>query len=218
MTRPSGLVLAATTACNRQCPFCALRIPTLPVQHMCLEEVYRIGPLMGKIDVLAVSGGEPTLHPQFEEFTRAVRQAFDFGVLNLATNGARLLEYRSGWHLYDNIGISLYPKHECYHEIASNEALVEQIKAECEPVRHDWLKVRGAQTMLAIYGPIIHGTTPWPSRRTCHKNHTTALILNGLIYPCCAYPESAEGVAITPGWRERWEQLIPACGACLLTR
>lgn len=85
-------VLEITDNCNLSCPMCyADSRPGL--KHKTVEQVKRaIDALVraeGRADVLQLSGGEPTTHPQLEEILAyAISQPIDYVMLN--TNGIRL--------------------------------------------------------------------------------------------------------------------------------
>ncbi len=85
-------VLEITDNCNLSCPLCyADSRPGL--QHKSVQSaISAIDALVraeGKADVLQISGGEPTTHPQFEEILEyALSQPIDYIMIN--TNGLRL--------------------------------------------------------------------------------------------------------------------------------
>jgi 7,8-dihydro-6-hydroxymethylpterin dimethyltransferase len=85
-------VLEITDGCNLTCPMCYAA--SKPGQsHRTLEEVQQaIAALVraeGRPDVLQLSGGEPTVHPQFESILdHALAQPIDYVMVN--TNGIRL--------------------------------------------------------------------------------------------------------------------------------
>lgn len=63
--------LVITTYCNRSCPYCfALEaMEDAPAREMNLREIVTVADMMiaGKRPSIGVLGGEPTLHPQFQE-------------------------------------------------------------------------------------------------------------------------------------------------------
>lgn len=85
-----GLV-ELTDACNLQCPMCyANSAPGL--KHRTVEEcrtaIDRLVAVEGRPEILQLSGGEPTIHPQFLEiFDYACEQPIDYVMIN--TNGLR---------------------------------------------------------------------------------------------------------------------------------
>ncbi|MCP4154261.1 MAG: radical SAM protein [bacterium] len=86
-------VIEITNECQMDCPIC-LKEPEEPFQLTLPEFEGIIDNLFateGKVDVINLSGGEPTLHPQFETF---VELALEKGVaqISVSTNGIKLLE------------------------------------------------------------------------------------------------------------------------------
>ncbi len=86
-----GLV-ELTSSCNLTCPLCyAASAPGgkhVPLQE-CLRAIDRLVEVEGRPEVLQLSGGEPTLHPQFEQILQyALEQPIDWVQIN--TNGIRL--------------------------------------------------------------------------------------------------------------------------------
>ena len=85
-----------TDSCNLSCPMCfASSLPGN--QHRSLEEIQRaidrIVEAEGQPEVVQLSGGEPTIHPDFMEVVRyAAKQPIDYLMVN--TNGLRLAKDR----------------------------------------------------------------------------------------------------------------------------
>lgn len=85
-------VLELTDACNLRCPMCyASSGPG--GRHLTLDEcrraIDRLVEVEGRPEILQLSGGEPTIHPQFVEvLDYACRQPIDLVMVN--TNGVRL--------------------------------------------------------------------------------------------------------------------------------
>ena len=220
-SQPTAVCLIVTTACDRQCISCAVSVPYRKMWHVGLGNLREMGEQLGYVENLVVSGGEPTLHPCFEEVIDAVERYFSFGILCLATNGAKLLDYRHVWGKFNSIGVSLYPVHKSFGSIPSNEALVEKITSGLEltqnlPVWKTY-SVPGKKTKIAILGPIEHNSQPivgrWP---VCRRLWKSVVVYDGRIYPCCALPIKAVGEPLSPGWRERWHSLVADCDHCLL--
>ena len=85
-------LLEITASCNLQCPMCyATSGPGgqhLTVQE-CLSAIDRLVEVEGRPEILQLSGGEPTIHPQFLEiFCEACARPIDIVMIN--TNGIRL--------------------------------------------------------------------------------------------------------------------------------
>ncbi len=86
-----GLV-EITTSCNLECPMCYAASGPRGT-HLSLEEVKRaidrLVEVEGRPEVLQLSGGEPTIHPQFEQILDyACSRPIDIVMIN--TNGLRI--------------------------------------------------------------------------------------------------------------------------------
>ncbi|HMP80525.1 MAG TPA: radical SAM protein, partial [Pirellulaceae bacterium] len=90
-------LLEITSQCNLSCPVCyASSGPG--GQHLSLEQcrqaIDRLVAVEGRAEILQLSGGEPTIHPQFAEiFAYACNAAIDLVMIN--TNGIRLAQDRA---------------------------------------------------------------------------------------------------------------------------
>ncbi len=85
-------VLELTDSCNLRCPMCFASSGPGGV-HLTLEQcqraIDRLVEVEGQPEILQLSGGEPTIHPQFVEvLDYACRQPIDLVMIN--TNGLRL--------------------------------------------------------------------------------------------------------------------------------
>jgi uncharacterized radical SAM superfamily Fe-S cluster-containing enzyme len=89
-------------SCNLSCPTCYADSPRGPVDAVPLVELQRriqgVIDRKGKIEILQLSGGEPTLHPQFFELVTWAQSNPGIDYLLLNTNGVRIandLEFAS---------------------------------------------------------------------------------------------------------------------------
>lgn len=84
-------VLEITSSCNLTCPMCyAASSPS--GKHLSLEDckrqIDRLVEVEGRAEVCQLSGGEPTIHPQFEQIVEyALSREIDYVMVN--TNGIR---------------------------------------------------------------------------------------------------------------------------------
>ncbi len=107
---PATLELDLTSVCNRHCPNCASNT-RLPPCHLPTEIVKRLlASLEGQTRGLILTGGEPTLAPNFSETLHLARQA-GFEEVVVVTNGTFLGEEKIAAALLDNtsaVRVSLY--------------------------------------------------------------------------------------------------------------
>ena len=90
-------LLEINSACNLECPMC-FAVSSPGGTHLsfddCRAAIDRLVEVEGQPEILQLSGGEPTIHPDFEEIYRyACDQPIDIVMIN--TNGIRLARDRA---------------------------------------------------------------------------------------------------------------------------
>ncbi len=88
-------VVSVTNACNLQCPICFTynrndRLYFMPVDEM-RRTVDAVVDASGAVDLINVTGGEPTLHPQILDVLRCCVRP-EIGRVTMNSNGVRLAE------------------------------------------------------------------------------------------------------------------------------
>jgi uncharacterized radical SAM superfamily Fe-S cluster-containing enzyme len=88
-------VVSITNACNLDCPICFTYNRKDRLYHMPVEEMRRtvdwIIESSGSVDLINVTGGEPTLHPRLREILECCRRP-EIGRVTVNSNGLRLAE------------------------------------------------------------------------------------------------------------------------------
>lgn len=86
-------VISVTNACNLECPICFTYNRNDRLWHMGVEEMRRtvdwIVESSGPVDLVNVTGGEPTLHPGIVELLECCRRP-EIGRITMNSNGLRL--------------------------------------------------------------------------------------------------------------------------------
>ena len=207
------LHLTITTRCNQRCPDCCngMSLPNAPKREMTIGQVAYAGKNLGHFKIVAVSGGEPTLHSQFPEVVRAIKENFDTSALVLATNGARLMreENLSVLPLFDRITIMQYDK-ETFSRSSNPNCGIDNTNliVEFEPV-----KPPGVQILHIKGGHIANNRD---AAHPCVKLLRTVSVFEDKIYPCCtaaALPSSGF-VSISPDWRDKIRYVKIPCIDC----
>ena len=106
------LEIAVTDFCNLDCPLCSQGTPIQKDKKtMPLRELERISKFFRpfEFDTIKLSGGEPTLHPQFGEICGRLKELFPAYAYTLATNGCLLEKYLDHLEVFNHIELSLYP-------------------------------------------------------------------------------------------------------------
>ncbi|HUS58723.1 MAG TPA: radical SAM protein [Planctomycetota bacterium] len=90
-------VFSVTNACNLDCPICFTYNRKDKLYHMPVDEMRRIVEqvvaMAGPIDLINITGGEPTLHPQIIELLECCRRP-EIGRITMNSNGILLAEDR----------------------------------------------------------------------------------------------------------------------------
>lgn len=88
-------VLSITNACNLRCPICFTYNRADRIWHMPVEEMERVVQWLieatGRVDLINLTGGEPTLHPSLPQILRVCRRP-EIGRITMNSNGIRLAE------------------------------------------------------------------------------------------------------------------------------
>ncbi|MBI4872981.1 MAG: radical SAM protein [Candidatus Riflebacteria bacterium] len=91
---PNLPVFSVTNACNLACPICFTYNRRDRSWHMPLDEVDRVLDQVleaaGDLDLINITGGEPTLHPQILELLRRATSRPRIGRVTLNSNGLRI--------------------------------------------------------------------------------------------------------------------------------
>jgi MoaA/NifB/PqqE/SkfB family radical SAM enzyme len=87
--RPHRLYVAMTNHCNRACPWCSTCSSPRGQTWLSVADYVAGFPANGTFQV-QLEGGEPTIHPQFQEFVRLARAHPRCNHLVLCTNGVAL--------------------------------------------------------------------------------------------------------------------------------
>jgi len=88
-------VISVTNACQLRCPICFTYNRTDSTYHMSLDEMRAtvdwIVDSAGSVDLINITGGEPTLHPQILDLLAACKRP-EIGRVTMNTNGIRLAD------------------------------------------------------------------------------------------------------------------------------
>ena len=107
-------ILAGSTACDAKCPFCISKqtpqcgINDCAVQHgQRFEKAIRLAIKSGATTAMITGKGEPTLKP--DQITRylEILDKYDFPIIELQTNGMRLMEPKMQPHLREWLRLGL---------------------------------------------------------------------------------------------------------------
>jgi hypothetical protein len=192
------VTLLITTHCDRGCPHCCYRISdnaALPPRHYDHAYFVDAARWLTGIERLYISGGEPTLHPEFARLALELRSLFKPRRLILATNGARVIEHQASMKFFDEIRVTYFGA-----------------PADIAAIR--WLQdhlPRRLQIHSAAHLPLDKPGGGAP----CGREHNAAYA-NGRLYPCCVAPGLLDAASIAPSatWRAELTATPLPCAVC----
>lgn len=196
-----------TTHCNMRCPDCCAGITALPKSlksfydwdYVVNSAIYFKG-----IDRINLTGGEPSVHPKFEEWVPKLKELFECRVLSVWTNATMFKKKPEVWAYFDEIHISNYTAEsfkgspDNSEEIAFIKNLYPDKYISAAKVVHDPLTKRGTKMCFRGYSDTIE-------------------FVDGYVYPC----SSSSGLPtkirlpLTKDWKEEIVKLHPPCYECL---
>ncbi len=196
-----------TTYCNRMCPDCCCNIPNKKDRiHFDWSYVVNSAEYFKGINRINISGGEPTIHPNFIEFIPKLKELFQCINFTIETNGYGFKKFPEIFKYFDVIQATRYTE-KSYINSWDNKEDIEFIKNY----------LQDSKTKLLI-GEVIH--TPRKIRKNgiiCIRGLSeTASYENGILYPCCTGSgvEGANGITLTKNWREEILKVKLPCKNC----
>jgi hypothetical protein len=196
--------LAITTRCNRSCPNCCCNIPERKYHWDAdLDYLTRAADCFKGVERIQLTGGEPTLHPQFEELVPQLRDLFQCQYLTIETNGVRFHKMPELLRYFDEVYATHYAPPE-FAEDNGEEILFlrdylssSHTKVHCKEAQHVPRTRRGSHPCFRGFFDAI----------SCFK---------GLIYPCCMGwgIDGAQSVPMDAAWRNALPGVPLPCSSC----
>ncbi len=104
-------IIEVNSGCNLRCPICFMSAGDVPAFSLSLDQVDRmldrLIAMEGETEVVQISGGEPTIHPDIVEILAAVRRR-PVRYVMLNTNGLRLAKDDAFVRSLADLGIYVY--------------------------------------------------------------------------------------------------------------
>ena len=207
------LALPITRACNRACPEC----PARGQGHVGTDELKWAGKLIGKIGHVEVTGGEPTLHPEFAEISDHIHEWFDCPDFLLLTNGW-VADHEDLWPSllkWDRVYISWY----------TNDFAIRH-KSDCNTTEvnrlEDWLKKEGKPVYVQrmdAHVPLGIGPRCDAKCRFGYDHNDMVAYYKGQIWGCCTawqLGDPGRGIVLTESWRDDLGDIDLPCDKCFI--
>ncbi|MDR1457484.1 MAG: anaerobic ribonucleoside-triphosphate reductase activating protein [Puniceicoccales bacterium] len=144
-----------TQGCNFCCPFCHNESLVLPEKFgppMEENEVFNfLNAKKGKIEAVVISGGEPTLQGDLEDFLKKIKE---LGFLTkLDTNGSRpeVLDSLYKAKLLDYVAMDIKHRFERYAEIANVSVSMDKIKRSVDLIKNSGVDYEFRTTVVSEF-------------------------------------------------------------------
>jgi len=196
-----------TTHCNRICPHCCVQDMTRCEQPEDIHaaavasDIHRLG----AVQLVLLTGGEPTLHWDFVAVLRRAREARGPAPMMLFTNGANLQVYAEAIKLYcDGVRLSLYDENSRAGTPTDPEVVVrvQELFASSNCT---------VDIFKAIHQRVSGGRNP------CSRLFNTISVQKGSVYPCCVAHGIAEAeyTELSGDWPRRLLDITAPCERCV---
>jgi len=198
------ITMDLTTHCDRRCPNCCAGVGiNRKLQHHPWEYFERVAPFIYGIERVNLTGGEPTVHPQFAEFVPRFRALFGCKRLTLSTDGFRV---------------------DHYHDLIARE--FDEVHFSDYQTRPEAVvSLRAMPLKLSVY-PAGQDARNFESRarrgsgKPCFRGESdTVAYADGKFFPCCVSPglDHTQGLEPCEGWQEKVQLLDMGCAECFFS-
>ncbi|NVN91169.1 MAG: hypothetical protein HXX11_11275 [Desulfuromonadales bacterium] len=200
---------AITSRCNRCCPHCSYGMHILhDPWDITWDELILAATTLGDVCRINLTGGEPSVHPQFAEWAPKLKQVFAPNLVSIETNGFGFKLFPEAFMHFDMIAPTIYD--ESFPGGQSNRDDIEFM-----------ITYRDQHKALLP----IHCSKPTHLPRTIRTNGSYCFraasgaisFFNNRLFPCCTGHgiEEASSVNLSPFWREDIMKCPLACRNCM---
>lgn len=199
-----SLMVYITTYCDRKCRDCCAGSQIK--YYITNEEIDNIIANIGDVDTLLISGGEPTIHPNFREIVLKLSKIPN-NRYGLCTNGAKILKYIDLLDLFNDVNITYYDE-KSYPNSWSNLSIYEELKE----------KYKGNTTINWSYITLESFSK---FSEMCDLAHTKmASYFKGNVYGCCvgAGIKNELGIKFNSDWQKNLINCKLPCKDCVFGR
>jgi hypothetical protein len=201
----TNINLSLTTFCNMKCPDCCCNITYMRNKDKRFfdgDYLINAARFFYGMDRIHITGGEPTIHPKFQEYAPLLKDLFGCRRLTLETNGWGFMRFPDVFKCFDEIYVSHYTKETFASSPDNTEAI-------------SFIKNYLPDTTKLIVGEVVHTPRDRRGEGKCDRGYSeTVAYSNGKIYGCCVAPglDVDTGIKITENWRNELPE--PPCNKC----
>jgi organic radical activating enzyme len=196
-----------STHCNMSCPDCCAGVTSMAKnkrRFVSWDYIVNSAKYIQGLDI-NITGGEASIHPQFEKFIPKMRKLFNAPLFTTWTNGTTLKKKAETFKHFDIIYISHYTK-DSFEGSPDNTEDIEFIK--------NYLKDTDIRA-----DKVIH-QQPNDNSGMCQRaaiNGGTVEFVDGMIYPCCTSSglPTKINVPLNKDWKENILTIKPPCKECV---
>ncbi len=157
---------------------------------------------IGRINL---TGGEPSIHPKFEEWVPKLKELFGCDRLDIWTNGTMFKKKAETFKHFDHIHITHYTK-DTFEGSPDNTELIEFIL--------DYLKDTdvGITSTKTVHIPLTNRGS-----KMCFRGYSdTVEFVDGFVYPCSSSSGLPTKIRVPlENWKEEVLKVSPPCHECL---
>lgn len=218
------LALPITRKCNRSCPECMARDRTGDPYEVSVDGLKWVGKMIGPIGRIEVTGGEPSMHPNFKEISEGLHDWFKCNNIMLLTNG---------WLFEDSQYLPILLEYDWVYVTHYTDDFVKNHGTETNTEVHDKIQdylSRQSKTQFWSQTMDFHypiGKPPYngvPKPPRCYyysgKFADSLAYYRGQLYGCCTawqLPYRGKGITLTEKWRDEIQKIELPCEQCFLT-
>lgn len=195
------VLLEMTTHCDQRCPNCCAGVGINRfLQHHSWEYFERAAAVLYGIERIHLTGGEPTIHPDFAEFVPRFKELFGCQRLTIQTDGYRVLKHAA---------VISSCIDEVFYSDYHNRPTVARTLVTLGPKLSVYDAGRGA----ANHAPRSRRGSGQPCERAFGE---CVLYADGKLYGCCvaAGVDGAVGIEPGPGWKVEVRAAALPCHNC----
>lgn len=173
---------------------------------MTYDEIVNAAKYFHGIETIALSGGEPSIHPELETWVPKLKELFGCKNLDIDTNGTMFKKKPEIFRYFDNIYVSNYPK-DFYPGLKGNKSEI------------DFILNYYPDKKFHISGEMVHIDRKRRLGGSCFReSNGTVHYANGRLYPCCVGPglDTKVSIPLTENWKEEILKTYPPCNNCFL--